>query len=241
MQRKAEETHDRGTDPPPRSLCALFQATVARHPDRPALRCAGGGGEHTWAQYGARVQRVAGGLAALGVGPGDTVALLLRNRPEFNVLDAAIMHLGAVPWSIYTTAAPEQIGDVVQRAGSRVAVAETDFAERVRRGVGPGVLDHLIDVEALDDALPGAPAGFDFEASWRAVGPGDLATIVWTSGTTGASKGAELTHGGVLALLRALTEVSRVPEGAARPPTCPPRTRPTASWATGGRCCSAPR
>ena len=74
------------------------------------------------------MKRIAGGLAALGVGHGDTIALLLANRPEFNLIDAAAMHLGAVPWSIYATSSPEQIRQLVDGAGSRVAVTEAGFA-----------------------------------------------------------------------------------------------------------------
>ncbi len=85
-----------------RSLCALFQETVVTHHDRVALRSADGATTLTWAQYGNRVRDVAAGLSALGVGRGDTVALMLTNRPEFNVVDAAAITLGRSR-SRYTT------------------------------------------------------------------------------------------------------------------------------------------
>jgi len=198
------------------SLCGDFQATASRHPDAPALRRAGGGGERTWRQYANDVERLAGGLAGCGVRAGDTVALMLRNRPEFNLLDAAAMHLGAAPWSIYNTASPEQITDVVGRAQSNVLITEHDFIERASAGVAGLGVEYLLDVETIDEVLPPAPAGFDFDTVWRSVSDADLLTIIWTSGTTGRSKGVELTHGGMRALLSALTDVSGVARSGGR-------------------------
>jgi long-chain acyl-CoA synthetase len=72
---------------------------LAAHTDRPALRAFRGDLTVTWAEYAARVKQIAWGLWALGVRPGETVALLLHNRPEFNLVDTAVLHLGAVPFS----------------------------------------------------------------------------------------------------------------------------------------------
>jgi long-subunit acyl-CoA synthetase (AMP-forming) len=57
----------------------------------------------TWREYAERVRRVAAGLAALGVGRGDAVGIMLTNRPEFHIIDAAALHLGATPFSVYNT------------------------------------------------------------------------------------------------------------------------------------------
>ena len=67
-------------------------------------------------------RRLAAGLAALGVGRGDTVGFMLTNRPEFHLIDTAAMHLGATPFSIYNTSSPEQIEYLVADAGNRVIV-----------------------------------------------------------------------------------------------------------------------
>jgi long-chain acyl-CoA synthetase len=190
------------------SLCASFHATAASSAERPALRDHATGAELTWARYAAEVERVAGGLAALGVRRGDTVALMLRNRPEFNVVDTAAMHLGAIPWSIYNTSAPQQVRDLLARAGSRVMVCEPEFAGHA---AGTAV-EHVVTTGALGD-LPGPPPGFDFEAAWDAVTDDDVLTIIFTSGTTGAPKGVELTHGGMRAMLEALTQVTPVSAG----------------------------
>ena len=82
----------------PRTLCEAFQRTAAQFPDRVALRTADGGVEVTWRQYRDRVQSIATGLAGLGVGPGDTVALMMTNRPEFHLCDTAVLHTGATPF-----------------------------------------------------------------------------------------------------------------------------------------------
>jgi long-chain acyl-CoA synthetase len=85
-----------------RTLCAAFQRTAATQ-DGAALRDAESGEVVTWPQYAQRVRGVAGGLHALGVQPGDPVALLLRNTPAFHICDTAALHLGATPFSLYHT------------------------------------------------------------------------------------------------------------------------------------------
>src|SRR6267154_963259 len=92
-----------------RTLCEAFQASVAARGDACALVDSESGEKWSWAEAGRAVHRIAGGLAGLGVSKGDTVALALCNRPQFNLVDAAAFHLGATPWSIYLTSAPEQI------------------------------------------------------------------------------------------------------------------------------------
>ncbi len=114
------------------TVCEAFQITAAERPDAVALRTPGGGVEITWAEYAERVRRIAGGLAALGVGRGDTVALMMTNRPEFNLVDTAAMHLGATPFSIYNTSAPDQISYLFSNADNRVVVCERQFLDAIR-------------------------------------------------------------------------------------------------------------
>lgn len=85
------------------TLCGAFQVTAAAGGREPALVQYGSDRVVTWEQYAEQVRAVASGLHALGVRANDTVALLLRNQPTFNVVDTAVMHLGAVPFSIYHT------------------------------------------------------------------------------------------------------------------------------------------
>ncbi len=91
------------------TMCEAFQITASERLDDVALRTIGDAVSITWEEYRDRVQRLAGGLHALGLGRGDTVAFMLSNRPEFHLLDTAAMHLGATPFSIYNTSSVEQI------------------------------------------------------------------------------------------------------------------------------------
>jgi len=197
----------------PQSLCELFQRTATAYADRVALRTVGGEVTITWAEYNRRVRDVAAGLAALGVRRGDTVGLMLTNRPEFNICDAAAMHLGATAFSIYNTSAPEQITYILGNAENSVMICDAVFVERIQ-AAGPGVKTivcvdgsplgtlSLKEVEAI-----GRP-DFDFDGAWRAVGPDDILTLIYTSGTTGPPKGVEVTHAGILAMLNAMAEIA---------------------------------
>ena len=82
------------------SIPAVFQATVARCPDRVALRTIDDSERLTWGDYATEVARVARGLADLGLSRGDTVAMLLSNHPAFHIVDVAALHLGATCLSI---------------------------------------------------------------------------------------------------------------------------------------------
>ncbi|MGV9611084.1 AMP-dependent synthetase/ligase [Nocardia xishanensis] len=186
-----------------------FQETVKLRPDGIALRTVGGTTEITWREYAKRVESIAAGLAALGVGRGDTVGIMLTNRPEFNLVDTAALHLGATPFSIYNTSSPEQIAHLFTNAENKVVITERAFLD-VIAGAGV-VLAHTVVVDgpatgaiSLDEVEANPAADFDFAAAWQAVEPGDLATLIYTSGTTGPSKGVEITHRNVLAQIIAL-------------------------------------
>jgi long-subunit acyl-CoA synthetase (AMP-forming) len=174
----------------------------------------------TWQEYAGRVRQIAAGLAALGVGRGDTVALMMTNRPEFHLVDTAAMHLGAVPFSVYNTCAPEQIRYVLANAGSTVVVCEEEFAPRLLEVIGRTAVQHVVYLDGNPGrtlTLAGLEAhgdpGFGFEEVWRAVRPEALLSLIYTSGTTGPPKGVELTHTQVLAGLTALNTVCPVRAG----------------------------
>ena len=194
------------------TLCAAFQRTAAERPDEPALRTAGDPVGMTWREYADRVRRLAEGLTSLGLRRGDTLALLLTNRAEFHLLDAAAIHLGAVPFSIYTTSSPEQIEFLMRDSGARIAVTEEALLGRLEEALAGGSrVDHLLMVECLDELERRRSPGFDFEATWRAVGANDLLTLIYTSGTTGPPKGVELTHGNLLAAWRGMHAAWNLP------------------------------
>src|SRR5215207_10665592 len=170
-----------------------FQATAAAHPERTALRLKEDAFSISWAEYDDKVRRVAGGLAGLGLERGGSMGLMLTNRPEFHWFDAAAMHLGATPFSVYNTYTAEQIQYQVDDAEVRIFVTEKAFEERVR---GLQNVDQVIvvDDESAEGVEAHAPQSFDFDAAWRAVRPDDLLTLIYTSGTTGPPKGVQLTH-----------------------------------------------
>lgn len=196
------------------TLCEAFQITAAERPSALALRAARGGNDITWAGYGERVRRIATALAGLGVGRGDTVGLMMVNRPEFNLCDTAALHAGAIPFSIYNTSAPDQIEYLFANAANRVVLCDAVFAERLLAVRGAGALEHVVCVDGdppgtipLSELEETPTPGFDFDAAWRAVGPEDVATIIYTSGTTGPPKGVQITHANMLAQMRAVHAV----------------------------------
>src|SRR5215217_5858276 len=115
---------------PPSTIAEAFRQTVERHPDRFAVRTKDDEVSLTWSALRDRVDALAGGLDRLGVRRGDTVALMLANRPEFHIADLAVMTLGATPFSIYATSSADQIAFVVSDAAARVAIVEETFAEQ---------------------------------------------------------------------------------------------------------------
>jgi long-chain acyl-CoA synthetase len=170
-----------------------------------------------------RVRAVALGLSALGVKKGDRVALLSENRPDWSVVDLAILSLGAVNVPIYTTQAPEQVRYILEDSGARVLfVSGKKVYRHARPGVEPvEILERVIffDTDAaelregaltlfeleqtgaqLDEASPET-----FERALNAVGAEDLATIIYTSGTTGEPKGVMLAHHSFVANVLAIT------------------------------------
>ena len=196
------------------TLCEAFQRSASEMADEVALRTLGDATSITWRQYAQRVRDLAAGLAGLGVERGDTVALMLTNRPEFHLVDVAAMHLGAVAFSVYNTSSPEQIEYLLGDAGNRVLVTEAAFLDRVQAAQPRcPALEHVVVVEALDELSARGNAGFDFDAAWQAVSPEDLVTLIYTSGTTGPPKGVQLTHANVMAQWRAIHAVMPRPAG----------------------------
>ncbi|MFI7000572.1 fatty acid--CoA ligase FadD11 [Nocardia sp. NPDC050175] len=187
----------------PNTSCAAFQRVASIDPDAVAVRSIGGEQSLTWRDYAAQVRAIAAGLSALGVGRGDTVALMMANRVEFYPLEVGAQHAGATSFSVYNTLVPEQLNYVFGNAGNRVVICEAQYVDRIRSCGVPietivaldGAPDGTLSVEELKSL---GRSDFDFEASWRAVQPDDVVTLCYTSGTTGNPKGVELTHANLL-------------------------------------------
>ena len=178
-------------------------------PDRPALRFAGV--TTTWRQLHDRVAALSGALARRGVGPGDRVALLMTNRPEFLETVLAANRLGALAVPVNFRLTVEEVAYVLQDAAVRVVVADatcvaTAAAARDRRVpavplVVAGGSAEGTDAQPYEDLMaePGEPSPFvDVAADAPAL-------IMYTSGTTGRPKGAVLSHANLQA--QALTVI----------------------------------
>src|SRR3954451_13322959 len=130
------------------TMCAAFQVTAAENPDRVALRTKGDEFTLTWGEYAKRAEKIATGLAGLGLKRGDTIGLMLTNRPEFHLVDTAAMHLGATPYSVYNTYTAEQIEYLVSDAANTILVTEGDYLDtalKVKQACG--TVQHVIDVD----------------------------------------------------------------------------------------------
>ncbi|MFC7987701.1 AMP-dependent synthetase/ligase [Streptomyces pilosus] len=209
----------------PSTLPLLVEHNARTHPDLPALswRTPDGTGWTTldWAGVRDHTALLAAGYAALGVGRGDHVLLMMANRSEHWLSDLALVRLGAVPVSVYGTSAPEQIRHIARNCRAALAVVEG----AAQAGVWAPLLDdpdtplaRLVVVEPGEEgphlpytALTGEPVPESFEKSLDTAGPDDPLTVVYTSGTTGEPKGVVLTHRQVLANAVALDAAVELP------------------------------
>jgi long-chain acyl-CoA synthetase len=220
---EATTAAEQGSAPPVQgeTITQALEHTVSRVPDRVAVRTKGDDEVVTWAQLRDRADALAAGLQRLGVGKGDSVALMLGNRPEFHVADLAVMTLGATPFSIYQTYAPEQIQYVVSDAGARVAIIEGQYLDRfraARKDLPELETLILVDEAEGDDVVPladveKADAGFDGAAARSAVEPEDVLTLIYTSGTTGPPKGVQITHHNMMAAVKTIDDIIQFPDG----------------------------
>ncbi|GEM30986.1 fatty-acid--CoA ligase [Nocardia neocaledoniensis NBRC 108232] len=195
------------------TVCAAFQLTKTVDPGAVAIRTPQDVISVTWHEYDRRVRAVAEGLHAYGVRPGDVVAMMMRNRPEFAWIDCGAMHLGATTLSVYNTSAPEQLAYVLEHSGAQVLLCEQAMLDTVQHS---GVrVEHLVSVEGpdpradltLEDLQATTSPGFDFDATWRNVRPDDTATLIYTSGTSGTPKAVPISHSNIMAAAQAIGEV----------------------------------
>lgn len=199
------------------TLLSTLRRTVAQRGGHVAVRADDGSLTLTWDDLAGRAAALAAGFAALGVRKGDTVALLLRNRPEFYPVDLAAMTIGAVTVSLYATSAPPQLQHVISDAGATAVISERGLAGALD-GLALPPLRFVVD----DDDEP--PAGWrplrDVVAAGAGTAfdpppadPDDVITMIYTSGTTGNPKGVRITHRGVLATAVATNSVLGLPPG----------------------------
>ncbi len=196
----------------PRTLCDIFVAAAAC--GKPNLLVSKVGG--VWkpipaADFGFTVRALSLGLNGLGIQPGDRVAILSENRPEWAMADYAILCAGAWSVPIYPTLPAAQIAPLLNDCGARAIFVSSleQLGKILTIKALCAELDHVIVIEGRPPAEPGyttfhavvdrgrpvltmSPALFDQRAA--RVKPQDVATIIYTSGTTGEPKGSMLTH-----------------------------------------------
>ena len=211
-----------------RTIPELFLARADKDPERifayrkEADRWVG----HTWAESRRELEALVAGLASLGVARGDRVGILSETRAEWSGADAAILFLGGVTVGAYATSTGDQVRYLLEHSGTRVIFVE-DATQWDK--VHPFAAELDLSVVSFDP-VPGAPEVADFEALQDRgrerreqqpvaletlagqVQPDDLATIVYTSGTTGPPKGAMLTHGNLVAAATAASRVLPISE-----------------------------
>ena len=155
----------------------------------------------TAAEFQARVEAVAKGLIARGIGPGQAVGIMCRTRWEWSVLDLAIWSAGALPVPIYDTSSASQIDWITSDADINTIFVETEAHAALARQVASDAESPLTAIEVIDNGAldvlvsDGERVTDEILAERRtAAGHDDLATIIYTSGTTGRPKGVRLTH-----------------------------------------------
>ena len=199
------------------TLSSAFLRVAAATPDHVALREFGSGRSLTLGEWARRAGRVAGGLEALGVGHGDRVAILLRTRLEFHVVDMGAVLLGAVPFSLYVTSPVEQLVPCIENALPRVLVTEAALAETAR-GLAAScpVIERVVVIDephsdelSLEQLEALCADDFDVAATAARVRPDDLCSLLYTSGTSGPPKGVQYRHRALMLTMAAIHE--RVP------------------------------
>jgi long-chain acyl-CoA synthetase len=201
-----------------RTLCDHLRAAAEEWGELPAYcdRDDGDWQTITWAQTRQQVLELAAGFVALGLAPGDRVALMLPNRLEHVLADLAAVHASGIPVTFYATLAPDQIGYVAGDCDARIAVL--DGADELARW--QPVLSMLPGLEKIIVRDPAACPSGDLYLSWpefaelgrqrfaaapaaveqliASISPDQPATVLYTSGTTGNPKGVIITHQNVL-------------------------------------------
>ena len=166
----------------------------------------------SWSETAQRVRHLARGLTALGIEPGDRVALIAENRPEWAIADLAIMAAGAITVPAYTTFTTEDYRHVLGNSGAKALIlSSAALAQRVIPAANQlSYLQTIISLEPLktqsdadvylwdDIMVRGAAAPDRVDTTVAGLGPDDTACLIYTSGTGGVPKAVMQTHRNVM-------------------------------------------
>lgn len=211
-----------------RNLGQIFRVQARKYGDRLAVekRLQGKWQGCTWNEYYSAAREIGLGLYSLGVRKGDRVAILSQNRLEWVMSDMGIMGIGACTVPIYATLPAEEVAYIISNSESKVYIAENSVAleKALEKKDECPLLEKIvvIDTEGCDmssdfvlslDKMRDLGRKFGenqpdlFERLTDEIGLQDLATIVYTSGTTGPPKGAMISHSNILAVFDGLDAV----------------------------------
>jgi len=200
------------------TIPTMIRDRLRQHPEKTALRRKGerGYADISWQAMGEQIELYGRSLLALGINPGDRVAIMARNCPEWVYADLGTLGAGGISVPVYHTEGMEALEHILVDSGSRVLFLQSPL-------LAAGIENHIDALPALEQVvlLEGhlahpkvlpledflargtVVAATDLEERRGQIGPGDIATLVYTSGTTGLPKGAILTHENILSNVRA--------------------------------------
>ena len=227
MERSKPPPHADGT-PPFVSAPQRFLDTAARRGSAPAyyVRGATGWMPTSWASYRDEVRQAARALVALGLKPGEVVAILGYNRPEWVIIDLAAMMAGASAAGIYFTSSAEDAAYIIDHSECQIVLAENEehFQRIAKNRAALNSLRHVIMMKGAsagdplqmtwDAFLAHGESRFDAEVERRlqAIRPSDTGCLIYTSGTTGPPKAVQLSHGALAATVALVPKLWNVSE-----------------------------
>ncbi|MEL4503335.1 long-chain fatty acid--CoA ligase [Luteococcus sp. H138] len=189
-------------------LARMIADSATRFADRPATRVEGSDGSwqvDDYPTFHAKILGLARALVARGLQPGDRVMVFSNNRPEWSVCDLGALSAGLIVVPVFATSTAAQVRHILTDSGARLAfVAGQREADLLGQACGDDVtvdaisFDPVPGLASVADLLAEDNAAYADEVAARVAAgrPEDVATIVYTSGTTGIAKGVMLTHGG---------------------------------------------
>ena len=189
---------------PDKNLTSALWEHERKNGAKPILSYRQGSGpfvDLSYAEMAQQVRRIAAGLMSLGLGDGDRVCLFSPTRYEFTLFDYAIWTAGCATVTIYDSSSADQVDWIVSNSGAKAIVCATDDLKKVflEQAGERGTCEHVISLESggMEELIAAGAEISDEDVMARAesVGHDDLATLVYTSGTTGRPKGVELTVG----------------------------------------------